>query len=332
MRKRSIVFTIVVLCLMGIAIIFISQNEEESISDPMNENVEVLNNQEDEDNTRLENNQDEDNLISSESEMDDYNTRRLEPVENEVLMDQMGYGNIEKDKNILPQYVLDELENQLVSVFYDTNQEMDIWMYVKDSSLPASIWIQGKEYAFSFGEYFSPMESEKPEIYLYDINQDGVQDILIRGEAYRNLIRQDVYISNAEGLYTELGDITWKSDSENEFQFTATYEDDYKVHVVAQEYGIDEYIEIGSSFLPVALELEMYDSEKKLLLPTMIEDLQSQAVRYIKETDGSLILRYEAQIWSGYSEYCLGHCFVFDYLVTEDGYSLQNVSLQEFEY
>lgn len=59
---------------------------------------------------------------------------------------------------------------------------------------------------------------------------------------------------------------------------------------------------------------------------------ESQAVRYMQADDGSVTLRYEAQIESGYSEYCLGWCFVFTYEITDEGYKLQSVTLEEFPY
>lgn len=268
------------------------------------------------------------------AEESNYNTRRKTPIVNEILMDQMNYYNPESDIDVLPIGILETIKDEVESlnIFYYDKDDINLMFYVKDSLNPGSIWIQGKEYPFSFGEYYYPQSSEAPEVCFYDINQDGILDIMLRGEAYRTLIRQEVYLSNKEGSYREMGDITWKSDSQNSFSFTATYEDNYQVHVTALEYGIDEWIDIGTSFLPIAKELGMYDQNGKVKEKTTVEDLQSQAVRYILQDDGSVILRYEAQIWTGYSEYCLGHCFVFEYKITNEGYQLLGVSLDKFDY
>lgn len=173
---------------------------------------------------------------------------------------------------------------EFVSYVYRLPENEDfLKMWVEDEQEPGKILLNGQEYSYSFGDYY-PRGGENPQVYVADLNGDGEPDVLMKGEAYPAQIRQEVYLSDGAGGYRELGDVTWRSGSLEEFPFTVSYEDDYRIHVAMPAY------------------------------------------------DGSVTLRYEAQIESGYSEYCLGWCFVFTYEITGEGYKLQSVTLEEFPY
>lgn len=287
----------------------------------------------------------EETTIGERDELTDksnYELRRRELLENELPMISMEAYDISNAPSDIPADILKEYKNAEVCWYinYYNDSEIKIMLYLVDLYEPAIIWIQGEKYKFSYGDEYIP-RTERPEICLYDINKDNIPDILIRGTAYRTMLRQDVYLSNADGGYTQLGDITWRHFPEkNDFQFTASLEDDYKVHVTAQEYGIDQVFSLGTSYAQVQKELSAlgvgaYDSERKLTEDGKnwgCDELQGQAVRYILADDGSMILRYEAQIEGGYSTYCVGVCFVFEYEITEAGYQLLGVSVEEYDY
>lgn len=230
----------------------------------------------------------------------------------------------------------DEKEDSFVYYVYRLTDDEDfLKMWVEDEQKPGKILIKGQEYPYSFGGYY-PRGGENPQVCIKDINGDGEPDILMRGEAYRAQIRQEVYLSDGTGGYREMGDVTWRSESLQEFPFNVSYEDDYRVHVTMPGYGIDRTVEMQTSFLELVQELGIYDETGKVTEygRGFIEqpNLQSQAVRYMQADDGTVTLRYEAQIEAGYSEYCLGWCFVFVYGITDDGYELQSVTLEEFPY
>lgn len=167
----------------------------------------------------------------------------------------------------------------------------------------------------------------------YTENIDGTAKV---EEAYRTEIRQDVYLSDGKGGYRELGDVTWRGwESLQEFPFSVTYEDDYRIHIEMPQYGIDRTEKMHTSFQELVGELGIYDEAGKVTeygrTAWAADTLQSQALRYIEE-DGAVTLRYEAQIASGYSEYGLGWCFVFLYDITDSGYVLISVTLERFDY
>lgn len=259
---------------------------------------------------------------ASRSEAASYEERRHMPLAGELSMEAMEFMGAEAGSadSICFSY---QGEGVQVSLCADSGYEQ------------AKIWIQGEAYDFSFAGY-SPQGAEPPEICLADVNADGVLDVLVRGEAYRAQIRQDIYLSDGEGGYRELGDVTWQGwESLQELPFTVTYEDDYRIHIKMPQYGIDSTEEMHTSFRELVEELGIYDSEGKVTeygrTAWVVDTLQSQAVRYVEE-EGFITLRYEAQIAAGYGEYGLGWCFVFLYDITDSGYGLESVALERFDY
>lgn len=254
-----------------------------------------------------------------------YEERRHMPLSGELSMEAMEYtenidGTEEVGETVCFSYTSDGVQ---ISLCADNRYES------------AKAQIQGEAYDFSFAGY-SPQGTEPPEICLIDVNGDGTLDVLMRGEAYRTEIRQDVYLSDGKGGYRELGDVTWRGwESLQEFPFSVTYEDDYRIHIEMPQYGIDRTEEMHTSFQELVEELGIYDETGKVTeygrTAWTVDTLQSQAVRYVEE-NGTVTLRYEAQIASGYSEYGLGWCFVFLYDITDSGYVLTSVTLEQFDY
>ena len=207
-----------------------------------------------------------------------------------------------------------------------------------DFTKAAIITINGVEYPFSF-EGWNPV-AEEPQIGFYDINRDGIMDLFLWGEGYRTDLRQDVYISNSEGRYKELGDITFDNPNNPgvNMQFTGNYIDNYRVHIDCDELGITGEYDIKSEYFEViAVDLGVYDDAGCVTdcgqsTAWQLNRLQGQSVKYFLSDDNDMILRYEAQVESSYSEICLGICFVFDYLIKEDGYELNRVSLETIPY
>ncbi len=251
-----------------------------------------------------------------------YEERRQIPLSGELLMEEMAFCGVEAG-------------SEEPVCFSYSGEGIQILLCAGDGYEPAKIYIQGEAYDFSFAGY-SPQGTEPPEVCLADVNGDGVPDVLLRGEAYRAQIRQDIYLSDGEGGYRELGDVTWRGwESLQEIPFTVTYEDDYRIHIKMPQYGIDSTEEMHTSFRELAEELGIYDSEGKITeygrTAWVVDTLQSQAVRYMEE-DGFITLRYEAQIAAGYGEYGLGWCFVFLYDIMDTGYVLKSIALERFDY
>lgn len=251
-----------------------------------------------------------------------YEERRHMPLSGELSMEAMAFMGVEQGSSDS-------------TCFSYTSEGVQISLCADNRYEPAKVQIQGETYDFSFAGY-SPQGTEPPEVCLIDINGDGILDVLLRGEAYRTEIRQDVYLSDGKGGYRELGDVTWRGwESLQKIPFSVTYEDGYRIHIEMPQYGIDSMEEMHTSFREMVWELGIYDEAGKVTeygrTAWTIDTLQSQAVRYIEEND-SITLRYEAQIASGYSEYGLGWCFVFLYDITDSGYVLTSVTLERFDY
>lgn len=249
-----------------------------------------------------------------------YQERRKAPSENELAMTELSRNS---EKNDIWEYV---------------NEGYEIAIDIPDSqSETATLSVNGNTYEFSY-EAYTPL-SEKPEICLWDVNEDGLLDILLRGEAYKNQLRQGVYLSNSDGTFNALGDVTWGSKlcNKDSFSFSAHYEDGYKIHIEIPAWNINMTEKIHSEdFLDMVEELGIYDEKGNVTdygkRTYVLNNLQGQAVRYLQTEDGDILLKYEAQLEADYSEYCLGWCFAFLYAITEDGYILQEVSVERFDY
>lgn len=251
-----------------------------------------------------------------------YEERRHAPLFGELSMEAMEFVGVEPGS-----------EDSICFAYL--SEDMQISFCADSRYKPAKVQIQEAAYDFSFAGY-SPQGTEPPEICLIDVNGDGILDVLLRGEAYRTEIRQDVYLSDGKGGYRELGDVAWRGwESLQEIPFSVTYEDDYRIHIKMPQYGIDRTEEMHTSFQELVWEMGIYDEAGKVTeygrTAWAVDTLQSQAVRYIEE-NGTVTLRYEAQIASGYSEYGLGWSFVFLYDITDSGYVLASVTLERFDY
>lgn len=212
---------------------------------------------------------------------------------------------------------------------YISKDGMVLLHVIYDDTEDKSILVIGaQELPFSYTGYCP--RGEIPEIAFEDINADGIPDILMRGEMYKNIIRQDVYLSQPEG-YIELGDVTQDNLS---LDVEMTFLDDYKVRIAVPAYDIDETVDIDSkSFIEIARSLSVYDEKGKITEAgeAWSEDADrflDQAIKYFVTADGDAYLRYEAQAWSGYSEVGLGWTLVREYKITEQGYELCNVYLE----
>jgi hypothetical protein len=268
-----------------------------------------------------------------------YSLRKKIPIGGELPMMEMEYYTSNEYIAFLPQNILDEMPKEYPeSISYYKDNEFEIVLYTISLEEPSVIWIQGQPYPFSYGAGFYNGESgDTTQIAFYDINHDGVKDVLLQAERYRGRLRQEIYLSNEDGEYTELGDVTWETDeSDYRVHFNASYEDDYMIHAVAKDVGIDQVFPVGSMIRRDGEILGWYDENSKVTEKGKSEYLEDfvigQAVRYLVDAKGNFLLRYEAQVWAGYSEYCTGCCFVTTYLVTNDGYQLQDIHMEEYDY
>lgn len=259
---------------------------------------------------------------SQDEHMSSYYERRTEKSEGELSMYKL---------------VLSPSESTEKKIWKSEDDKYNIFMNSTDGEYDgAVVSINDIEYSFSYAGY-APV-AEEPEFAVYDVNKDGVDDFLFRGEAYRTELRQDVYLSAQDGNYIELGDVTWNNlnPEMNTFSFEAKYADDYHIHVVSGEWGIDEVVPIQApSWLDIVYEEGIYDKKGKVHntgSELLLKELQGQSVKYIKNDSEEIELVYNAQIAAGYSEYCLGWSFSFVYGISNEGYELKSVSLIEFPY
>ncbi len=226
-----------------------------------------------------------------------------------------------------PAWVLADMPDEGFAFYYE-EQNLNIQFYVKNAEEPAVVWINGEKYPFSYGLGYSPVESEAPSVCISDINNDAEPDVFIYGTAYRTELRQDVYISDGIGGYTELGDITWnKNEMEHSFLFSADYLDRYRVKILAPDWNIEEVGILEEELREQLVSLRVYEGSAitEYGIDWEMNQLQGKSIQYRVGEDGNAYLYYEALIEAGYSEYDTGYGFCFEYLIHDSGYELKNV-------
>lgn len=243
-----------------------------------------------------------------------YETRRKTPLDGELEMKQFIPNRSDNDNN--------------VTIYSTQDDEYDI--YIDATSKPC-VYIDGTEYPFS---HSYSILGDMPEYAVYDVNGDGIDDYMLRGECYKAQLRQDVYLSNDDGTYKELGDICDEEYGKiKDFSFTAKVLDDYKLNVVCEDWNINETVDIQStSLVDVWKNLGYFDENGKCLQDITLSSLQRQSAGYVKNDAGEIELVYRAQIYGEYSEYCVGWCFELTYGIGNDGYECKSVKLIEFPY
>lgn len=215
-------------------------------------------------------------------------------------------------------------------------EDLSVELFVEDSEQPAVVMINDVKYPFSYGCGYSPMDSEAPLIKILDANNDGYEDILIVGTSYRTELREDFYLSKENGTYTELGDFTWnKQDEAKTLLFKAEYTDTLSVEIRSDEWNILAEVPISKKLLyDVLIPIGVYDEKEKLTEYGaselfQLDQLQGDKIEYKIDDEGRLHVYYYALIEAGYSEYTLDCGFTFEYLISTEGYELEQVLLYE---
>lgn len=211
--------------------------------------------------------------------------------------------------------------------YYNDESVNLLWTSEKDE-FAVSIWINDKIYPYSYGRFGS--FTEQPFVIIKDINNDGKNDILSYCFQYKTELRQDVYLSQPDGSYMELGDITWNPNSEEKtFEFSVEYKDNFMVHIQAPEYEIDVTEPIGEELQDVLKQLGVYEENGTLVeqgQKLISNQLQGKGITYAQDDNGKTYVIYDAPISLGYSDYHLPYGFQFVYMIGDNQYQLEKVS------
>ena len=208
------------------------------------------------------------------------------------------------------------------------NDESVNLLWTGEDEFAVSLWINDKIYPYSYGRFGS--FTEQPFVIIKDINNDGKNDILSYCFQYKTELRQDVYLSQPDGSYMELGDITWNPNSEEKtFEFSVEYKDNFMVHIQAPECEIDVTEPIGEELQDVLKQLGVYEENGTLVEQgekLISNQLQGKGITYAQDDNGKTYVIYDAPISLGYSDYHLPYGFQFVYMIGDNQYQLEKVS------
>ena len=221
---------------------------------------------------------------------------------------------------------------------YYNDESVNLLWTSREDEFAVSLWINDKIYPYSYGKFGS--FTEQPFVIIKDINNDGKNDILSYCFQYKTELRQDVYLSQPDGSYMELGDITWNPISvEKALEFSVEYKDNFMVHIQAPECEIDVTEPIGEELQNVLKQLGVYEENgrfvnqgeklisNRLQGETLISNqLQGKGITYAQDDNGKTYVIYDAPIRLGYSDYHLPYGFRFVYMIGDNQYQLEQVS------
>lgn len=244
----------------------------------------------------------------------------------------MNWYDSENDADILSEKVLAELPLRRSEVFYYFKDDLEVILYVDEDLSTSYVLINGQKLILSAGnfDYYLRYVSA-PAVCLFDLNGDSILDVMISDHCDRAGMVQNIYMSEDNGLYTELGTVVWNVDSFCEqFSYQILLLDHYEAHVETKDFEISETVKIDYDFQQVAADLGLYDDNGKLTeygktweSPYQIP-LASE-ISYAVNDDGQVMIRVISPIAAGYSSYELGCGFIFDWTIVDNQYQLLNV-------
>lgn len=244
--------------------------------------------------------------------------------------------------------MLAELPEQRSTIFYSQNGDTKLVLYCNDTemyrygteSTYTHLLINGIDYILdSFGKSFYLREVSVPNLFWHDINKDGVPDFILECGCDRYGMLQYAFVSTKEGNYKNLGSVSWNTNgsgnlSYENFPYTVTLLDDYKVKVELVSAGINETYRLsrkeGDFLEDYAIPFALYDETGKVTDLGKIWDFTSNG---LYESDISyqidnveVVISIKTYINAGYSTADIGCGFVLDWKVTEAGYELLTVT------
>ncbi len=231
--------------------------------------------------------------------------------------------------------------------YYVFQSEDGLELKLKPGATGAGAYLSINEEEYLFAGNDSSYEisgTSVPQVVLYDINGDDVQDIIIwvpYSVAVGTAVEQNIYLSGEDG-YTVLGSMCWDMNEDTHaFAYSVELCDDYLVRISVPDYGIDSWVEMDESFAEQAKTLGLYDSEGKVTEygdeweasvsaePVVYQAPFEESIECGLNADGEFVLRAYAPVASGYSSYSLGVTLVEDYKITDDACVLSDVNVLE---
>lgn len=191
--------------------------------------------------------------------------------------------------------------------------------------ITGSITINNIEYELAATDDLS--SGGVPQIALYDINNDGTSDVIVKWQLWRG-VKSVIFMSGGAG-YTYMPSVT---DSQTEYMgYTAKYVDDYKINVVSDEFSVNADFALGDWFIDSDKDSAnwVYDSSGRVKDEYKNVHITADAdvdISYFVK-DGKVYVCHRAQfcndlIWSGVS---LNRVYRID----DGSYTIEGIYLDE---
>lgn len=279
-----------------------------------------------------------------------------EETETAFIQGEMIYFDREENREVLSEDIISEISGE-VAYYYEAEdlevvlyQETDSQGYALDNMY---VLLNGQKLFCEFSGGYLLRDWIAPNICLYDVNGDGLQDVSLFGYLDRVSMVHCFYISTEDGTYRSLGSVVWDNDNESSysrFPYEVSLLDGKRVHVELEEFGIDEIADIDEDIMKYAyIPLEIYDENGNLTdygktwraykpdsmeIPSTGFWVQpwAEEISYSVDENDRFIICVKYSLPAGYSDCTLGCGFFFDWTIEAGEYSLLNVRFFEEDF
>lgn len=272
----------------------------------------------------------------------------VEKTETPYIQDKMIYFDIKETQGVLSESSIAEFPGKEAEIaYYYKVDDLEVVLYQTGWDIYALI--NGQKLFCELADIGYYLHSGwGPDICLYDVNGDGLQDVSLFDYLDSVSMVHCFYISTEDGTYRSLGSVVWDYESSySRFPYSVSLLDGQKVHVELEEFKIDEVVDIDEDTMKYTyIPLEVYDENGNLTdygktwreyQPDSWEppadgfwkQLWAEEIGCSVDENGSFVIRVKYALPAGYSRWTLGCGFIFDWTIEEGEYHLLDVRFFE---
>lgn len=264
-----------------------------------------------------------------------------------ILQDEMMYFDREENREVLSEDTISKISGEVA--YYYKVEDLEVVLYQETDSQGYAlnniyVLLNGQKLFCEFLNGYLLRDWIAPNICLYDVNGDGMQDVSLYGYLDRVSMVHCFYISTEDGTYRSLGSVVWDNESSySRFPYEVSLLDGQKVHVELEEFGIDAIADIDEDTMKYAyIPLEIYEENGTLTdygkswvdykpdswkppANGFWAQPWAEEISYSADENDRFVICVKYALPAGYSSWTLGCGFIFDWTIEEGEYHLLDV-------
>lgn len=228
-----------------------------------------------------------------------------------------------------------KLDNISGDIIYYNNGDFEIILFKESENSPFYVMINDQKLIFNHDTEYNISRIQTVSLVLYDLNGDGIRDVMISDDMIYHSICDNAYLSSENGKYTEIGGISWQWTNYKEKGLPdcqITLLDNYEALVEMNSFNIREKVTMHE-FQNLAFRLGLYDEKGKLTpygekwnnRDNIYRAPYPRELEYLIDEHGQAVFRITAPITIGYADYQFDGGFIFEWGINEGEYELSSV-------